>query len=234
MTLAKPLGRWWGTAWLLALVGFAACAGTGGDANLVGCLVDTETEIRDGQTLPPGFSLTPAEARARALGLANGALDRHDGIRIDLTLAIDAAGAMTLQRRSWQTPSGNGRPEPASQLVCEDAYALPVHVRFEALPDFDLTETTTLTVTASGRAAFVVRSDASAHAGSASPRPDDVDDQVTWIDLLLDARRDAGAWAGEVGFGIERRHGRGPDGSVSYTFSPWGAWEAVAVAPTSP
>jgi hypothetical protein len=226
MTLAKHLGRWSGAAWWLALVGLVACAGTGGDPNLVGCLVDTETEIGDTQALPPGFSISPAEARAGAIGFATGDLERHDGTRIDLTLAIEAAGAMTLQRRSWQTPPGNGRLEPASALDCEDAYALPVTVHAQALPDLDLLESTTLTVTASGRASFHLRVDATAHLGAAAPRSDDVDDHVTAIEMLLDARRDGGAWAGEVGFGIERRHGAAgdPDGAVSYTVSPWGAW----------
>jgi hypothetical protein len=151
MTLAKPFGRWSRATWWLALVGLVACAGTGGDPNLVGCLVDTETEIGDAQALPPGFSISPAEARAGAIGFATGDLERHDGTRIDLTLAIEAAGAMTLQRRSWQTPPGNGRLEPASALDCEDAYALPVTVHAQALPDLDLVASTTLTVTASGR-----------------------------------------------------------------------------------
>jgi hypothetical protein len=181
-----------------------------------------------------GFSLSPAEARTRALGLATGVLDRHDGARIDLTLTIDAAGPMTLQRRSWQPLPGGWRPEIASGLDCEDAYALPVAVALQAPPDLDLVETTTLWVTASGRAAFHLRVDAAAHPGSAAPPPGDVDDDVTAIDLLLDAERDDQPWRGEVGFGIERRHGQGPDGSVSYSVSHWGAWEADEVVPTSP
>jgi hypothetical protein len=231
----KPVGWWWCSALLLALVALAACAPPdSGDPNLAGCLVDTETAIDDPQAIPSGFTLSPAEARARALGLAAGGLDRHDGVRIDLTLTIDAAGPMTLQRRSWQTPPGGWRAESASDFDCEDAYALPVTVAVQALPDLDLVEATTITVTARGRAAFHLRVDAAAHRGSAAPADGDVDDAVTTIDLLLDAGRDDGAWTGEVGFGIERRHGLGPDGSVSYAFSPWGAWEAVAVAPTSP
>jgi hypothetical protein len=225
----KRVGSWWCSALLVPLMALAACAPPGsGDPNLVGCLVDTETAIDDPQARPPGFTLSPAEARARALGLATGGLDRHDGARIDLTLTVDAAGPMTLQRRSWQTPPGGWRAESASaELDCEDAYALPVTVAMQALPDLDLAEATTLTVTARGRAAFHLRIDAAAHRGSAAPATGDVDDAVTAIDLLLDARRDDGPWTGELGFGIERRHGLGPDGSVSYAFHTFGSWDAT-------
>jgi hypothetical protein len=224
----KRVGSWWCSALLVPLVALAACAPPGsGDPNSIGCLVDTETAIDDPQALPPGFSLSPAEARARALGLATGGLERHDGVRIDLTLAVDAAGPMTLQRRSWQAPPGGWRAEGAPELDCEDAYALPVTVAVQALPDLDLAEATTLTVTARGRAAFHLRVDAAAHRGSAALAAGDVDDDVTAIELLLDARRDDGPWMGEVGFGIERRHGRGPDGSVSYAFHTFGSWDAT-------
>ena len=233
MAFAKPVGPRRrapiAAAWTLAWVALAACGSPGsGDPNLVGCLVDTEHVVDDLDARPPGFSLSPAEARARALGLATGSLDRHDGARIDLNLAIDAAGAMTLQRRSWQTPPDGRGAESASGLDCEDAYALPVTVRLQALPDFDLTETTTLTVTASGRAAFDLRVEGEDHPGSAAP--EDVDDAVTAIDLLLGGRRDDGPWAGEAGFGMERRHGAvgAPDGTVSYTFSPYGDWSAAS------
>lgn len=232
---AKPLGPWWCCVLLVPLVALAACARPGGDdPNLIGCLVDVETAIDDPHVRPTGFSLSPAEARDRTLGLATGGLDRRDGARIDLTLAIEAAGAMTLQRRSWRSPPGAWRADVASGLDCGDAYGLPVTVGLQALPDLDLVETTTLIVTARGHATLHLRVDAAAHPGSAAPAPGDVDDDVTAIDLLVDARRDDRPWAGEVGFGLERRHGAGPDGSVSYGFSPWGAWVTAAATPQVP
>jgi hypothetical protein len=213
----------------VAWIALAACvAPGGGDPNLLGCLVDAEEAVTDPDARPPGFSLSPAEARDRALGPTEGGLDRHDGARIGLDLQIEAAGAMTLQRRSWQASGGHGRPEPAAQLDCEDAYAVPVSVRLQALPDLDVVGTTTLTVTAGGRSAFDLRIDAAAHAGSAAPRAGDVDDDVTAIDLWLGGGREAGPWVGEVGFGIERRHGEGPDGTVSYAFHPYGGWTAAS------
>jgi len=234
MTFALPIGSRHRppivATLLAALAALAACpAPGGGNTNLVGCLVDTEQQVTDLGSTPPGFSLSPSEAHARALGRATGILERRDGAHIGLTLMVDATGPTTLQRRSWQTPSGGWQAETTFAFDCEDTYALPVVVRIQALPDLDVTESTTLTVAASGRVTFDLRLDAGAHPGSAAPPSRDVDAYVTAVDLLVGGQRDDGPWAGEVGFGIERQHGAAddPDGTVSYTFSPYGDWSAT-------
>ena len=222
--------------WLLPLATLVACAGIGdGGPSLVACLVDEELAVVDPNVAPPGFTLTPAEAMSRSVGAWSGRLDRVDDAQVDLTLQIDVAGTITVQRRSWQT-SPNGRLEgAASGLDCEDTYALPVTVTLAAPPDIDLAIERTVTVTASGSAGFDVRIDAADHAGSATPTPEELHDpaEISAIDLLVDGRRGAGAWSGDVGFGIERRHGADgdPDAAVSYAFVVYGSWTAAEDLP---
>jgi hypothetical protein len=225
-------------AWLLPLAALVACAGIGdGGPNLVACLVDEELAVVDPNVAPPGFTLTPAEALSRSVGAWSGRLDRTDDAQVDLTLQIDVAGPLTVQRRSWQT-SPNGRLEgAASGLDCEDTYALPVTVTLAAPPDIDLALERVATVTASGNASFDVRIDAADHAGGAAPPPEALHDpaEISAIDLWVTGRRGDGAWSGEVGFGIERLHGAdgGPDGTVSYTFVAFGSWTAAEDPPRS-
>ena len=224
-------------AWLLPLAILVACAGIGdGGPSLVACLVDEELAVVDPNVTPPGFTLTPAEALTIAVGGWSGHLDKVDDAQVDLTLQIDAAGTMTVQRRSWQT-SPNGRlVGAASGLDCEDTYALPVTVTLAAPPDIDLALERIVTVTASGIAGFDVRIDAAEHAGSATPSPEELHDpaEISSIDLLVDGRRGDGAWSGDVGFGIERRHGADgdPDATVSYAFVDYGSWTASTGPPT--
>jgi hypothetical protein len=220
------------TAWLLPLAALVACAGPGtGAPNLVACLVDTEHAIVDLDAAPTGFALTPAGALALTVGGFTGHLDRADGAQVGLTLLIEATGAMTVQRRSWQPSPEGWRAEAADGLACEDAYAWPAAVALRALPDLDLGESLVLTVTASGMAAFAARLDAAEHDGTAAPPPDDLfdPDAITAIGLLWDGHRATDPWSGSVGFGIERHHGAdGADGTVSYTYVAFGAWTAAA------
>ena len=224
------------TAWLLTLAALVACAGIGdGEPNLVACLVDDEQAVMDLDTAPTGFTLTPAEALARAVGHWSGHLDRAAGGRVDLTLRIDADGELTLQRRSWQPSPDRWRAEAADGLDCEDAYALPASVELLALPDLVLAGALLVTVTASGVAGFDLRIAAAENGGSAAPAPDQLHDpdEVSTVDLLLHGHRTDGPWSGEVGFGIGRHHGApgDPDGAVSYTVVDYGTWTAGSSPP---
>ncbi len=223
-------------AWLLPLAALVACAGIGdGGPSLVACLVDEELAVVDPNVAPPGFTLTPAEALSRSVGGWSGRLDRVDDAQVDLTLQIDVADTMTVQRRSWQTSSNGRLVGAATGLECEDTYALPVTITLATPPDIDLAFDRTMTVTASGIAGFDVRIDAADHAGSATPSPEELHDpaEISAIDLLVDGRRGDGAWSGDVGFGIERRHGADgdPDASVSYAFIDYGSWTATTGPP---
>ena len=222
--------------WLLPLATLVACAGLGdGGPSLVTCLVDEEHAVVDPNVAPPGFTLTPTEALSRSVGTWSGHLDRVDDAQIDLTLRIDLAGTMTVQRRSWRTPPDARLLDAASGLDCEDTYALPATVTLEAPPDIDLALERTVTVTASGVAGFDARIAAADHAGNATPSPEELHDpaEISAIDLLVDGRRGDGAWSGHVGFGIERRHGADgdPDATVSYAFVDYGSWTATTDPP---
>jgi len=227
-------------AWLLPLAALVACTGIGdGGPNLVACLVDEELAVVDPNVdpnvAPPGFTLTPAEALSRSVGGWSGRLDRVDDAQVDLTLQIDVAGTMTVQRRSWQTPPNGRLVGAAAGLDCEDTYALPVTITLAAPPDIDLALERIVTITASGIAHFDVRIDEADHPGSATPSPEELHDpaEISSIDLLVDGRRGDGAWSGDVGFGIERRHGADgdPDASVSYAFIDYGSWTASTGLP---